>query len=84
MALTKKREARKSLSQPAWITLDGGFAARNCVVQDLSRSGARITLNEDASQLPGTVRLGFARNTKASRSCRVVWRRGRSAGIKFI
>lgn len=84
MALNKKREARKSLSQPAWITLDGGFAARNCIVQDLSRSGARITLNEDASQLPGTVLLGFARNAKASRHCRVVWRRGRSAGIKFV
>ena len=32
----KKREARKSLSQPGWITLEGGFAARQCVVQDLS------------------------------------------------
>lgn len=80
----KKREARKSLSQPAWITLDGGFAARHCVVRDLSRSGARIIIDEDASQLPGVVRLGFTRDSKAARSCRVVWRRGRSAGIKFL
>ena len=84
MALTKKREARKSVFQPGWITLDGGFAARRCVVQDISRAGARITLDEDASQLPGTLRLGFARDAKRTRSCRVVWRRGRSAGIKFI
>ncbi len=33
---TKKREVRKSLQQPGWITLDGGFAARPCVVQDMS------------------------------------------------
>ena len=26
--VTKKREARKSLRQSGWITLDGGFAAR--------------------------------------------------------
>jgi hypothetical protein len=33
---TKKRETRKSLQQPGWITLEGGFAARPCVVRDLS------------------------------------------------
>ena len=33
---TKKREVRKSVQQPGWITLDGGFAARPCMVQDLS------------------------------------------------
>jgi hypothetical protein len=31
---TKKREVRKSLRQSGWITLDGGFAARPCVVQN--------------------------------------------------
>ncbi len=84
MALTKKREARKLLPRPGWITLDGGFAARRCMVQDISNSGARIALDEDASQLPGTLRLAFARDAKKGRSCRVVWRRGRSAGIKFV
>ena len=33
-AAAKKREVRKSVRQPGWITLDGGFAARPCVVQD--------------------------------------------------
>jgi hypothetical protein len=37
---TKKREARKSLRQPGWITLEGGFAARPCVVN--SRRCQRI------------------------------------------
>jgi hypothetical protein len=84
MALSKKRDVRKLLSQHAWITLDGGFAARQCLVQDISRSGARITLDEDASQLPGVIRLAFARDARTGRSCQVIWRRGRSAGIKFI
>ena len=55
---TKKREARKSLQQPGWITLDGGFAARPCVVQDLSSSGAKITI-DDFNSLPGRLRLAF-------------------------
>ncbi|WFU37270.1 PilZ domain-containing protein [Bradyrhizobium sp. CB82] len=84
MTATKKREARKLLSKHAWITLEGGFAARHCLVADISTSGARITLGEDAAQLPGIIRLAFARDARTGRNCQVVWRRGKSAGIKFI
>ncbi len=80
---TKKREARKSLRQPGWITLDGGFAARPCVVQDMSSTGAKITVT-DSNTLPGRLRLAFARDARTGRSCEVVWRRGNSIGIKFV
>ena len=83
MAATKKREARKSLHQPGWITLEGGFAARQCVVQDLSSSGAKITV-DDASVLTGRLRLAFSRDARTGRSCEVVWRRGKSLGVKFV
>jgi hypothetical protein len=80
---TKKRDARKSVSQPGWITLDGGFAARQCVVQDMSTSGARITV-DDPNVLPGRLRLAFARDARTGRNCEVVWRRGKSLGVKFV
>jgi hypothetical protein len=83
MAVTKKREARKSLQQPGWITLEGGFAARPCVVQDMSSTGAKITI-EDPNMLPGKLRLGLTRDARAGRTCEVVWRRGKSVGIKFV
>jgi hypothetical protein len=83
MAITKKREARKSLQQPGWITLDGGFAARPCVVQDMSTTGAKITL-DDSNTLPTRLRLAFARDARTGRNCEVVWRRGKSAGVKFV
>jgi PilZ domain len=83
MALSKKREARKLLGQPAWITLDGGFAARQCVVADISSRGARITL-EEAIALPATLRLAFSRDARTGHICQVVWRRGKSAGVKFV
>ena len=44
-------------SQPGWITLDGGFAARHCVVQDMSTTGAKITV-DDSNVLPGQVAAG--------------------------
>jgi hypothetical protein len=83
-AANKKREARKSLHQPGWVTLDGGFAARQCVVQDLSSTGAKITVEDDASVLAGSLRLAFSRDARTGRRCEVVWRRGKSFGVKFV
>ena len=83
MAITRKREVRKSLHQPGWITLDGGFAARPCVVQDLSATGAKITM-DDLNVLPARLRLAFARDARTGRNCEVVWRRGKAVGVKFV
>jgi hypothetical protein len=79
----KKREARKSLRQPGWITLDGGFAVRTCVVEDLSTSGAKISV-EDNNTLPAKLRLAFTRDARNGRACEVVWRRGKTVGVKFV
>ena len=83
MAASRKREARKLLGQSAWITLEGGFAARQCVVADISRSGARIQFDE-ALALPGRVKLAFSRDARTGHTCRVVWRRGKTAGVRFV
>ena len=80
---TRKREVRRSLRQSAWITLDGGFAARQCVVQDISTAGARITM-DDQSVPSDRLRLAFARDARTGRNCQVVWRRGKSLGVKFV
>ena len=79
----KKRETRKSLSQPGWITLEGGFAARQCVVHDMSSTGAKVTI-DDPNTLPAKLRLAFSRDARTGRPCEVVWRRGKSVGIKFV
>ena len=79
----EKRDARKSVSQSGWITLDGGFAARQCMVQDISTSGAKITV-DDPDIVPAKLRLAFSRDTRTGRNCAVVWRRGKSLGVKFV
>jgi hypothetical protein len=83
MPAARKREARKLLGQSAWITLEGGFAARQCVVQDISSAGAKIAVDA-AATLPATLRLAFSRDARTGHKCQVVWRRGRSAGLKFV
>jgi hypothetical protein len=83
MPAPKKREARKMLSRPAWITLDGGFAARQCMVEDISSAGAKICI-DGAASLPAKLRLAFARDARTGRNCQVMWRRDNTAGVKFV
>jgi len=79
----KPRDPRKSLRQPGWITFEGGFAARECIVEDLSTTGAKVTI-DDPIVLPDSFRLAFARDARTGRNCEVVWRRGQSVGVKFV
>jgi hypothetical protein len=83
MAAVKKREVRKSLHRPGWIILDGGFATRRCVVQNMSATGAKVTV-EDPNSLPAKLRLAFTRDARTARKCEVVWRRGKTVGIRFV
>jgi hypothetical protein len=79
----KKRDNRKSMRQTAWIILDGGFAARTCTVLDLSETGAKISIDEP-STVATRLRLAFTRDATRGRHCEVIWRRGRTLGLKFI
>jgi len=79
----KPRDPRKSLRQPGWVTFEGGFATRQCIVEDLSASGAKMT-TDDAIVLLASFRLAFARDARTGRNCNVVWRRGQTAGVKFV
>jgi hypothetical protein len=83
MAVTKKREPRRSVNETAWITLDGGFAARQCSVRDLSKSGAKLIV-DSAEQIPTIIRLAFSRDARTGRTCEVLWRRGKTLGVRFI
>jgi hypothetical protein len=78
----KKRDVRKAIHQTAWITLDGGFAARQCVVLDLSANGAKISIDTPQA-LNSKLRLAFSRDARSGRSCEVVWQRGKAMGLKY-
>jgi hypothetical protein len=83
MAVTKKRDVRRSVHQAGWITLDGGFAARPCNVRDLSTSGAKLVV-EDPTSIGNKMRLAFSRDARTGRNCEVVWRRGKTLGVRFL
>ncbi len=81
---TKKREARKIVA-PVRHGSRWTVASRLglCVVQDISTAGARITM-DDQGVSSDRLRLAFARDARTGRNCEVVWRRGKSLGVKFV
>jgi hypothetical protein len=76
-----KREARRRRHQWAWGTLEGKAAAHDCRVLDVSQNGAKV-VTDMAAEI-GT-RMGLALVPHRPRLCEIVWRRGRTVGIKFV
>jgi PilZ domain len=78
----KRQQVRRRRHQSAWITLDDGTTKYKCEVEDVSQSGAKITV--DAAVQVGTL-LGIALVPRATaRRCEVIWRRGNTLGIRFM
>lgn len=64
----------------AKIVLVGGFSVLDCIVKDISESGARLKLQNTVS-VPETFRLLFSDGR--SYDATVKWRRIDSIGVKF-
>jgi hypothetical protein len=53
-------------------------------VLDLSTTGAKIVVDDPTSVTTAKVRLAFARDARTGRNCEVVWRRGKTLGVRFV
>ena len=78
----KTRRTRRRTNRPAWITLDGGFAARPCTVIDISEGGARLRV-EDPQFVQPQFQLKLDR-TSPGRACKGAWKKGDMIGMKFV
>ena len=78
----KSRPARRRTNQPAWITVDGGFATRQCTLIDISEGGARLRV-EDPQFVKREFQLKLERSSPG-RACKIAWKNGDVIGIKFV
>lgn len=74
---------RSKLGATAWIRLGSGIAVRKCSVIDVSRTGVQLQ-TISAVYVPEEFHLMMARGKHPGRRCRVVWRKGRKLGAKFV
>jgi hypothetical protein len=78
------REPRRQLrKQPAWMTVDNGMTKRECFVLDVSPGGARIA-TDDAMDVRDNFELALIPDHPKRELCEVVWRRGKTYGVKFL
>jgi PilZ domain len=79
-----KREPRRRLHRRvAWISADNGVTEYECQVLDLSSGGARIA-TDDVLDVRDRFELTLVKGHHKRELCEVVWRRGRTYGVKFL
>jgi hypothetical protein len=79
-----QREQRRQLHKRlAWISADNGATEHECHVLDLSSGGARIAM-DDAMDVRDRFELTLVRGHHKREQCEVVWRRGKTYGVKFL
>lgn len=79
-----QREPRRQLHRRlAWITADNGVTEHECHVLDLSSGGARIAA-DDVMDVRDRFELTLVRGHPRRELCEVVWRRGKTYGVKFL
>ena len=79
-----QREERRQLHRRlAWISADNGQSERECHVLDLASGGARIA-TDDIMDVRDRFELTLVKGHHKRELCEVVWRRGKTYGIKFL
>jgi hypothetical protein len=79
-----QREPRRQLrKQPAWITVEDGMTKLECFVLDISPGGARI-VTDAMIDVRDKFGLVLVPAHPKHQPCEVVWRRGRTYGVKFV
>jgi hypothetical protein len=81
MAKDKRKSVRRPMRYTAWVAL-AADQLHNCVLSDVSDTGARIDI-EDSKAIPDDFVLLLSSNGSARRKCQVVWRQPRQIGVKF-
>jgi hypothetical protein len=65
------------------ILIDQHGSTRPCSILDISDSGARLSIDEEV-ELPDQFILLLNNSGDARRVCRLVWRDGKTSGVRFL
>jgi hypothetical protein len=79
-----QREPRRQLNKrPAWIAVDQEMTQIECFVLDVSPGGAKI-VTDATIDISDRFILALVPTHPKRQHCEVVWRDGKTFGIKFV
>jgi hypothetical protein len=82
-ARVQREERRQLHKRLAWISVDNGATEHECHVLDVSSGGARLA-TDDAMDVRDRFELTLVKGHHKAELCEVVWRRGKTYGVKFL
>ena len=78
-----RKHKRQPLHYPAWIFLAPDRKPLECMMSDVSKSGAKIMFSGD-DEIPDQFMLLLSADGKTRRKCRVAWREAKRLGVEFL
>ena len=78
----KRRNFRKSFERRAWIDFEDGARPLDCVLGNLSETGAKLII-PSGLELPDEFVLRLTPDGRVARKCRIAWKAGGEAGVAF-
>jgi hypothetical protein len=79
-----QREPRRQMDKRlAWIAVDDQMTQIDCFVLDVSPGGARIVTDAEI-EVSDRIVLALVPQHPKRQPCEVVWRDGKTFGIKFV
>jgi hypothetical protein len=82
MGIEQRQSPRQTVNRPAWLDLGAQGAKRDCMLVDISATGARLELGAPAA-MPETFGLVLSAGGEDRRDCRIVWRSSTQIGVQF-
>jgi PilZ domain-containing protein len=76
----RRKDRRTTINRAATLQANAGSLPRDCMIVDVSRSGARLLVH--GVDVPDQFHLLIEQNEH--RECRVVWRLGGEIGVAFV
>jgi hypothetical protein len=83
MAADQRHARRTRLDRRCWIVAGDNQPRHECLIEDISETGARITLPAGAT-LPKTVDLHLTSVAGVVRKSEVIWQTASEAGLRFL
>ena len=78
----RRRLIRRTRNHSSWISFDRSVKSFECQVLDISADGAKLVA-DIAGPIGSMFRLSAVPQAVVRKSCEVVWRKGRTIGVKF-
>jgi hypothetical protein len=78
----RRRLLRRTRQHPSWITFENNLPSHECQILDISADGAKLVADINAP-IGASFRLSAVPQGVVRRRCEVVWRKGRTIGVRF-